>query len=225
MTKICFQIESYRCTSTSQDQILLSFIKQADPKATASLRWFTRGRNWSFDMSVYGNCIQSPHIRVFIYKSDNRYCNSTEAGVRFGGFGLVGGFFGFFSSLEIIQGQHMENRTEITKRKDCSWEKQYSQQSYAWLRKWTTDPCSGKILSMNSFLVLQSTLLQKGGGRQHRLWYLLYYFSTLHKRFKIPLSKCWPLVCKNLSRRNTEQGWVSTKQFHLLKPVVQAASV
>lgn len=29
-------------------------------------------------------------------------------------------FDGFFSSLEIIQGQHMENRTEITKRKDCS---------------------------------------------------------------------------------------------------------
>lgn len=92
MTKICFQIKSYRCTSTSQDQILLSLIKQADPKATASLRRFTRGRNWSFDMSVYGNCIQSPHIRVFTYESDNRYCNSTEAGVRFGGFGLVGGF-------------------------------------------------------------------------------------------------------------------------------------
>lgn len=29
---------------------------------------------------------------------------------------------------------------------------------------------------------------------------------------------------KNLLKRITEQGWVSGKKFHLLKPVVQAAS-
>lgn len=29
---------------------------------------------------------------------------------------------------------------------------------------------------------------------------------------------------KNLLRRITEQGWVSAKKFHLLKPVAQAAS-
>lgn len=48
MNKICFKIKSYRCTS--QDQILLFLIKPADPKTTANLKRFTRGRNWSFDM-------------------------------------------------------------------------------------------------------------------------------------------------------------------------------
>lgn len=62
---------------------------------------------------------QSPHIKTLTDKYENECFKGTEVGVRFGGF--VWSFFGgFFSALEIIQGQHMENRTEITKRKDCS---------------------------------------------------------------------------------------------------------
>lgn len=114
-------------------------------------------------------------------------------------------------------------KEDTAKRKECSWEK-CSQQIHAWVRKWRTDPCSGKILSMKGFLGLQSTSLHKGGGRQHSLSYLLLYFLTLHKRFEKLLWKCWPLMYKNLLRRITEQGWVSGKKFHLLKPVAQAAS-
>ena len=124
MTKMCFQIKSYRCRSTKQHQILLSLIKQTDPKATASLGRFTRGRNRSFDVSAYGNCMAiTPNEGTYIWvweQTLQQYQRQAEIwrvwfGQKF--------FGGFFSSLEVIQGQHMENRTEITKRKDCSWEK------------------------------------------------------------------------------------------------------
>lgn len=53
--KCVTRLKSYRCTSTSQDWILLSLIKQDDPKATGGLRHFSRGENWIFYMLVHGN--------------------------------------------------------------------------------------------------------------------------------------------------------------------------
>lgn len=105
------RLKSYRCTSTSQDQILLSLIKQDDPEATGGLRQFTRGGNWIFGMLVYGNStIITPYRGTYIWVWEQMLQQYQRWGevwwlwfVRFGG---------FFPSLEIIQGQHMENRTQ-----------------------------------------------------------------------------------------------------------------
>lgn len=190
--KCVTRLKSYRCTSTSQNWILLSLIKQDDPKATGGLRHFSRGENWILNMLVHGNS-----TIIIPQRCLHLGLRADATAVPEVGWDLVGLVCSFWWLLSFPGNNPgpAYGKEDTAERKECSWEK-CSQQIHARVRKWTTDPCSGKILSMKGFVGLQSTSLHKGGGRQHGLSHLLLYFSALHKRFEKLLWKCWPLMYK-----------------------------